>query len=613
MDLIYADADRKDIGVLDDYNFDLAFGKDENNFDLTVPIENNVCAADYIVYVEGTEYGGIIDKVTVDTGKRTITYSGRTWHGILAGKVVEPEGDYLVLSGDANAVIGQLISRAGLEGLFQAETNHSGLEIHGFQVRYSDAYSTMKKMLKAPTGKLKMVYREGTVKISAVPWIDYSQRDDWDSSQLTFNISQNNKPINHLVCLGVGNLKDRKVIHLFSGQNGGIMPYTTKEVPVQDSDYILDKSQQVMFGDDEVAEVYDYSSAQTTENYILLINKPDNWDKVFPNYYSQEEDKMKNLELVDRDVYTLQLSEPDDWNKGYKKYFKKSGETYIPVSDLGAIIYTVQIKKPYDWTNNFASYYVKSGSSYKNVSIYNYSEYRLVTFKPEDWKKNYEAYYRQDDSGNYKKVETIYKDAYVLLYEQPEDFETNYSNYYVRLNVLSSEKVRYEAVTEGRMLDIIRNDRKFGYECMIYEKITYRSVPDFNADDYYTFVTWQAAPEWIADTYYTEGIQNIPTWQNDTYYTKTVEKFPPTFISGAYYEKVLDHYAELVKSGIERLEKYADCNNVSISFEANQEYDIGDVVGATENTTGLSVWQPITKKIVKIISGTESIDYEIGE
>ena len=39
---------------------------------------------------------------------------------------------------------------------------------------------------------------------------------------------------------------------------------------------------------------------------------------------------------------------------------------------------------------------------------------------------------------------------------------------------------------------------------------------------------------------------------------------------------------------------------------------IGDIVGAKENVTGISVWQPITKKIIKIINGKINIDYEVG-
>ena len=36
MDLIYADENRIDLGVLQDYKFDLAYGESENDFELSL-------------------------------------------------------------------------------------------------------------------------------------------------------------------------------------------------------------------------------------------------------------------------------------------------------------------------------------------------------------------------------------------------------------------------------------------------------------------------------------------------------------------------------------------------------------------------------------------------
>ena len=52
-DLIYANEDMEDIGVLMDCTMDLAIGADENNFELTVDAANHVCHAGYYVYIEG--------------------------------------------------------------------------------------------------------------------------------------------------------------------------------------------------------------------------------------------------------------------------------------------------------------------------------------------------------------------------------------------------------------------------------------------------------------------------------------------------------------------------------------------------------------------------------
>lgn len=225
MDLIYADDTRKDIGVILDSTFDLAFGEDENDFQCQVDREKHCCSQDYYLYIEDTEYGGIIDTLGVDTDTDTITYHGRTWHGILAGKILCPDAgqDYLVLSGEANAVLRELIIRIGLEDLFEASAGDSGIEIQNYPMnRYIDAYAGIRKMLAAYSGKLKLAYTGKKVRLSAVPLVDYSQDEEWDSSQIGFQASQNKNPVNHMVCLGKGELAERQELHLYMDAAGNI-------------------------------------------------------------------------------------------------------------------------------------------------------------------------------------------------------------------------------------------------------------------------------------------------------------------------------------------------------------------------------------------------------
>ena len=59
MDLIYTNADLVDQGVLQDCMLDLAFGADENDFELEVPAEGVTLEAGALLYIEGTEYGGM--------------------------------------------------------------------------------------------------------------------------------------------------------------------------------------------------------------------------------------------------------------------------------------------------------------------------------------------------------------------------------------------------------------------------------------------------------------------------------------------------------------------------------------------------------------------------
>ena len=151
MDLIYADETRKDLGVLQSYSLDMAYGTDENDFQCAVDRRNHCCSKGYFIYVENEEYGGIVDSIRVDTESDEIIYKGRTCHGILEKKVIcpDPGDDFLVLAGEANDVLQEIIDRIGLSSLFMASSENSGIDIVAYQMdRYCYAYSGIKKMLK---------------------------------------------------------------------------------------------------------------------------------------------------------------------------------------------------------------------------------------------------------------------------------------------------------------------------------------------------------------------------------------------------------------------------------------------------------------------------------
>ena len=61
MDLIYTNASGEDVGVLQGFTLDLAYGSDENDFQLEVSIDNQAIEAGAYIYIDGTEYGGIVD------------------------------------------------------------------------------------------------------------------------------------------------------------------------------------------------------------------------------------------------------------------------------------------------------------------------------------------------------------------------------------------------------------------------------------------------------------------------------------------------------------------------------------------------------------------------
>lgn len=254
--------DKEDIGVLKDYILDMAYGSGENDFECTVNSSNNVCEAGYILYAEGTEYGGIIDSIMVDTESEEVTYKGRTWHGVLESKVLEPDNnqDYLIVSGEANTVLATLISRMGLGGLFKVSTEASGVNISSYKMnRYIQGYTGILKMLKTNGGKLNVIFKNGFVELSAEPFVDYSKDEQFDTDQISFTIQKNYSHVNHVICLGKGDLKDRHVIHIYADGVGNI------------------SGVQTFTGIDEVTAIYDNSNAESddelTEGGIDIIKE----------------------------------------------------------------------------------------------------------------------------------------------------------------------------------------------------------------------------------------------------------------------------------------------------------------------------------------------------
>lgn len=568
MELSYADENGIDQGEILDWTLDMAYGpvsSGENNFEIEVGLRVHCCKEDYRIYIEGTEYGGIVDAISPDTEKKTVTYSGRTWHGILENKIIEPpeDEDYLVLYGDANDILRELLGKLNLEDIFFVPQVKSGIEIVAYQMpRYETAYTGICNMLFEECAKLKMEYIEGLVSLTAEPLIDYSQDEEFNSEDLIINMKKKYNTVNHKICAGQGDLAERYVIHIFTDENGGIQTYAKKENPVCDEDYILDKSRQVLFGTKEMVEFYDYGNAQTTTNYVLLNAQPKDWGTNPEKYYEYiaEENKYEAAKEENGDVYTALNTQPGDWEEQYSSYYQSDG--------MGG---------------------------YKSVEGVSADTYKRTIVKPVYWNKTYGNYYYLYSDGTtteYRNVEGITKDRYEVQTRKPTDWSTNFGNYYKR-------------------------KKKGGYEIVKGTGAKKKKAPAWKAKKYFTKKSKTMVPAW-KNTYYSKTTKvSTPIFTAGKYFVKTTKYKSPPFAAGKYYEEVLDHYADMVQKAVEDLEKVQkNRDEMEVDLSANEEiiYDIGDIIGGYEDTTGIETTQPITKKIVKI-NGTKrpTITYEVGE
>lgn len=631
MDLIYADETRKDLGVLQSYALDMAYGSNENDFQCAVDRSDHCCGKGYFIYVENEEYGGIVDKIRVNTEKDEVLYKGRTWHGVLEKKVIcpDPGDDFLVLAGEANEVLQEIIDRIGLSSLFMASSEDSGIQIVAYQMdRYCKAYTGIRKMLKEFYAKLRIQWINGMVMLSAEPRYDYSQDEEFDTSQVDFQLEKNFRPVNHMICLGQGDLKERAVIHIFTDEYGGVQPYLKPGItdPVKDDDYILDESQKVMTDQDEIVEIYDYPNADITSNYVSMTAKPGDWDTDCENYYYYEP-KIEEIDGEEVDVggsykevskvdvkFLLQTSQPYDWAVNFASYYTydSANDSYSKVT--GGKAYQLLTSKPGNWESNYEEYFRVSGGSYVKVSAVTTTRYTRQAKQPSDWSTNYGEYYilyNDGTSSQYQSVSGISYDTYDVQTSKPSDWDTNYGSYYRPATAKELKKNKnknwYNVEKTKKNKAPTWGAKKY------YTKHSHEKAPAWKSAVRYTRTDITSAPAWAANTYYQELGNVAPAWAANTYYSETDLKVAPEWTSGTYFIKYLDRMAVMVAEVIEKLAEYHASDELGIDLEeTEQTYDVGDIVGTSEQVTGLDAVQEVIKKIIKIQNDDIVISYEVG-
>lgn len=271
MELILANASGEEIRVLEDCECDFDLGS-TNDFELRFDrsdwkgdIEDG-----FLIYAPGTEYGGVVKRIGSVTLENVIKIGGYTWRGRLQKKVIEPPSGqaYLKVSGDLNTVIGNLID-SEFDGLIVANSESAGVSVSNYQFnRYCTLLDGLAAMCASKGYRLEIAYdsADACCYVGAVPAVDYSAVIELsDDSGLNFTTSTIKDGINHLICLGSGELEERLVVHLYVQQDGTI----------GDTQYYT--------GLDELADVYDFSQAEETElrqggeDYLKNITNEDSF------------------------------------------------------------------------------------------------------------------------------------------------------------------------------------------------------------------------------------------------------------------------------------------------------------------------------------------------
>ena len=257
MDLFVTDLRGRTVSRLRSFELDMAFGADENDFELSAPEASGIEPGSR-VFVPGTEYGGIVSILCPARTQygNTIAYKGRTWHGILDDHVICPPSgrSHLSVSGDANAVLRQLVQAMGVGDLFDAGS-FAGINVTG-SFRYRPGYTSIVEMLAASNARLKAAWDTAAMRciLSAVPVKDWGDVPGVSGSTV-YSAELDYRKYNHLIALGKGEGTSRTVYNLYSDAAGNISEHQT------------------MRGPDERTYVYDYSNAELNDLKVKAREK----------------------------------------------------------------------------------------------------------------------------------------------------------------------------------------------------------------------------------------------------------------------------------------------------------------------------------------------------
>lgn len=251
MDVIYTDNALQDLGVLQGFTLDVDVAK-ECDFEIKVPSDHTGLQVKGYWYIDGMEYGGRIDKIKVDTDADELIFSGRNWRGFLASRIVcPPAGEaYRYLQGSWRPMLQALLEELGLSDLFMAD--NAAITMNNWKVdRYVTLLDMLNKLLEEKDHRLNLWWSgaDNKVRIGATAIRDLTDEVQYETGDhVGLVVEDNQGGVNHLICVGQGELEEREVIHLYCTKTGGIT-----------------ETAQYYTGLDEIQAVYENTSAATRD------------------------------------------------------------------------------------------------------------------------------------------------------------------------------------------------------------------------------------------------------------------------------------------------------------------------------------------------------------
>ena len=276
MDIIYTDRQLNEINYLDERVYiDLEIGTylsdSKNDFEITIPADqwdSNLDKGSIVFENDiNSEFGGRIQGKTSNTASNKIIFYGYTWRGLISKRYIKPAPGkaYYFARGDANEFLRNILD-AEFDGLIVGASEDAGVEVNR-DLRYVNMLEGIEKTLSDIGYRMKITMvvdqnSQGKISsrkfaVSAVPIIDHSDTKEYSNDAGYSLVAKDiENGYNHCICLGQGELTERKVVELFKLSNGMI----TQDEDLAVMDGIIGLNRRTM--------LYDYSSVESLDELI---------------------------------------------------------------------------------------------------------------------------------------------------------------------------------------------------------------------------------------------------------------------------------------------------------------------------------------------------------
>lgn len=273
MDLIHADAQFHEKGVIDFVKFDakisLETQLEDNDWEAEIPADDlgryDLQIGDYL-YVPGTEWGGRVEKLVHVSDKGIIRICGANWRGMLLRKIISPPAgqshQVFTAKSLAEIITALLEPFGGLYELVLGESSDEAVVYEQKKFRYQNVLEAISDMLTEHNDRLELRLDPDSGKVLLYIRSVQDRSAEMELSEdydLSYTSTRADAQINHMIALGRGEQENRTVRHLYLLPDGSVT-----ENPA---------AQGVATGVNERAMVYDYPNYDSEAELVRGAKK----------------------------------------------------------------------------------------------------------------------------------------------------------------------------------------------------------------------------------------------------------------------------------------------------------------------------------------------------